>query len=91
VQREERILVHSLSGFLDAGRAADIASAQLLAGTGRLVATINPDAVLDYRARRPTMTYIVDHFAAIDLPQIAVHELTDDRGPSFLPADWSGA
>lgn len=83
VQREERVLVHSLSGFLDAGRAADIASAQLLAGTGRLVATINPDAVLDYRARRPTMTYIVDHFAAIDLPQIAVHELTDDRGRVF--------
>ncbi len=82
-QRDERILVHSLSGFLDAGRAADIASAQLLAGTGRLIATINPDAVIDYRARRPTMTYIVDHFAAIDLPQIAVHELTDDHGRVF--------
>lgn len=83
VRRDERILVHSLSGFLDAGRAADIASASLLAGTGRLVATINPDAVFDYRARRPTMTYIVDHFAAIDLPQIAVHELTDDSGRIF--------
>ena len=81
--RETRILVHSLSGFLDAGRAADIASHQLMSGTSRLIATINPDSVLDYRARRPAMTYIVDHFAAIDVPQIAIHELTDDGGRVF--------
>lgn len=81
--RDTRVLVHSLSGFLDAGRAADIASAHLMSGTGRLIATINSDSVLDYRARRPTMTYIVDHFAAIDVPQIAIYELADDGGRVF--------
>ena len=49
-----------------------------------LLATIDPDEVLDYRARRPIMTFVTDHFAAVDMPQISLHEVTDATGRPFL-------
>ena len=78
-----RVLVHAMTGFVDAGQVQGSAAARLMAGEPRLLATIDADEVFDYRARRPRMTFVVDHFAAIELPQIALYELKDDAGRLF--------
>lgn len=78
------VLVHAFTGFLDAAGAAAMAGRLLLSREPRLLATIDPDEVLDYRARRPVLTFVTDHFAAIDMPQIALHEVTDADGTPFL-------
>lgn len=80
-----RVLVHAFSGFLDAGGAVRTATAHILAsGERRLVASFDSDELLDYRARRPMMTFVSDHFAAVDMPTITLHEITDAAGTPFL-------
>lgn len=79
------VLVHALSGFLDAGGAGRLAAEHLLATREhRLIATFDTDDLLDYRARRPRMTFLSDHFASVDIPEITVHEVVDDAGVPFL-------
>lgn len=80
-----RVLVHSFSGFMDAGSAAQLAVDHLLETCEtRLIAEINPDDIIDYRARRPRMTYDSDHFTAVDIPSIRLHEAVDLRGSKFF-------
>lgn len=79
------VLVHSLSGFMDAGSAAQLAVNHLLeVCETRLIAELEPDDVLDYRARRPKMTYFNDRFTGAEVPTVTLHELTDERGSRFL-------
>lgn len=78
------VMVHAFTGFLDAAGAAALAGNHLLSREPRLLATIDPDEILDYRARRPVLTFVTDHFAAIDMPQIALHEVSDASGTPFL-------
>lgn len=78
------VLVHAFTGFLDAGGATAMASRLLQSREHRLLATFDVDEVLDYRARRPVLTFVTDHFAAVDMPQIALHEVLDDAGTPFL-------
>ena len=79
-----RVLVHAFTGFLDAAGSTAMAANLLQAREPRLLATFDADEVLDYRARRPVLTYVTDHFAAVDMPQIALHEVSDDAGTPFL-------
>lgn len=86
VQFEEPpILLYAFSGFVDAGSGVRISAEHLLAEFAhRLVATFDADELLDYRARRPKMTYVVDHFASVEVQQIVLHEVTDSTGQRFL-------
>jgi len=86
VQFEEPpVLLYAFSGFVDAGAGVRLAADHLLATCAhRLVATFDADELLDYRARRPRMTYVVDHFASVEIPEIVLHELTDGTGQRFL-------
>lgn len=84
-QDGRRVLVHSFSGFMDAGSAAQLAVAHLLnTCESTLIGEFDSDALLDYRARRPKMTYNVNQFTGIEIPTVTLHELTDDRGTRFL-------
>ncbi|MFN8126135.1 MAG: PAC2 family protein [Candidatus Nanopelagicales bacterium] len=79
------VLVHSLSGFMDAGSAAQTAVSHLLdTCETRLLGEFDPDTIIDYRARRPRMTYNVDRFTDVDMPTVQLHEVTDERGTRFL-------
>jgi proteasome assembly chaperone (PAC2) family protein len=53
-QLDAPVLVAALEGWVDAGSAGTTAAAQL-ADDGRVVATFDPDAIYDYRARRPIL------------------------------------
>ena len=79
------VLVHGMEGFADAGHAIKLATAHLLETLdSELVGTFDLDALLDYRSRRPTMTFEADHFAAYDEPRLSLHAVTDDAGTPFL-------
>ena len=79
------ILVYAFSGFVDAGGGVRLAAEHILASCQhQLVATFDVDELLDYRARRPKMTYVVDHFASVEVQQIVLHEVTDATGQQFL-------
>lgn len=79
------VLIQALDGFVDAGSAKRLAREHLLESHGsRVVATFDVDVLLDYRARRPVMTYDEDHWADYTEPQLAVHLLHDADGTPFL-------
>lgn len=79
------VLLHAFTGFLDAGSAGRLAVEGLMGSCEhRLIASFDPDETLDYRARRPRMTFLSDHFASVDVPQVALYELRDAAGTPFL-------
>jgi predicted ATP-grasp superfamily ATP-dependent carboligase len=79
------VLVEMLEGFIDAGAARRLARDHLLAGGASvLVATFDVDLLFDYRARRPPMMFVEDHWASYDAPRLDVRLLTDADGTGFL-------
>ena len=79
------VLVQALDGFIDAGSAKRLAREHLLSTHGsRVLATFDVDALLDYRARRPLMTFAEDHWSDYDDPQLALHLAHDTEGTPFL-------
>jgi predicted ATP-grasp superfamily ATP-dependent carboligase len=80
-----RVLVHVLTGFLDAGAAPTVAVDHLLDQLPqRTLATFESDDFIDYRARRPLMTYLRDHYDSVAMPEVTLRELTDEGGRPFL-------
>lgn len=93
-------MVVVLDGFLDAGNAAAIASRHLVALTegrvapagatagspsnGPVVATFDVDQFHDYRARRPAMSFVRDHYEAYDAPRLVVRLLHDSGDTPYL-------
>jgi hypothetical protein len=79
-------MVLVLDGFLDAGNAAAIAARHLVneSGGGRVVATFEVDEFHDYRARRPAMSFVRDHYEQYDAPRLVVRLLADDAGTPYL-------
>lgn len=85
IEAAHPVLVYAFSGFVDAGSGVRLAADHLLATREhRLIATFDLDELFDYRARRPRMSFLNDHFASVDMPQITLHEVTDSDGATFL-------
>ena len=79
------VLIQALDGFVDAGSAKRLAREHLLSThESRLVAMFDVDSLLDYRARRPLMTFDIDHWSDYADPQLALHLLHDAAGTPFL-------
>lgn len=81
------VLVHALDGFLSAGHAGRLASQQLLGAHpshGSVVASLDVDALYDYRARRPGLAFDEDHYAGYESPRLDVRQLTDAAGTAYL-------
>jgi hypothetical protein len=78
-------LLQAMSGFVDAGSAVKLAREHLLStGEPQVVARFDIDELLDYRSRRPIMTFVEDHWEAYDEPELALHLLRDDAGNGYL-------
>lgn len=79
------VLIHALEGFSDAGHAVRLAAEHLKeALAGELVASFAIDDLLDYRSRRPMMTFKTDHFTHYEDPQLNLYALRDSTGTPFL-------
>ncbi|OIV37931.1 proteasome protein [Mangrovactinospora gilvigrisea] len=88
------VLIHHLTGYMDAGNAGVLATEHLLASDdGLLIATFDADALVDHRARRPTMVFDGDRFEDYEPHAIELHLLHDlDDNPYLLltgpEPDW---
>jgi predicted ATP-grasp superfamily ATP-dependent carboligase len=79
------VLVHALRGFIDAGSAGEVAAEHLVERFGgRRLVTFDVDQLLDYRARRPAMTFDVWRWSDYDEPYLAVDLMHDADGRPFL-------
>ena len=79
------VLIHALEGFSDAGHAIRLAAAHLQGVLEtELVASFAIDDLLDYRSRRPLMTFKTDHFTAYEEPLLNLYAVRDSLGTPFL-------
>jgi predicted ATP-grasp superfamily ATP-dependent carboligase len=79
------VMLYYLDGFIDAGGAGRLLSSHLL-GTleHSRVASFDIDSLLDYRSRRPVMTFAKDHWEDYDSPDLSLSLLRDAEGAQFL-------
>ena len=49
-----------------------------------MVATFDVDELHDYRARRPAMSFVRDHYESYDAPRLVVRLLEDSGGTPYL-------
>jgi proteasome assembly chaperone (PAC2) family protein len=78
------LLVH-FEGFMDAGAAGRLVTEHLLdAFEHTTVARFNTDRLLDYRSRRPLMTFDDGKWESYDAPELSVFKLADAAGKQFL-------
>jgi len=79
------VLIHALEGFADAGHAIKLAAGHLKDSLDtELVASFAIDELLDYRSRRPAMTFKTDHFTSYEEPTLNLFALHDSVGTPFL-------
>jgi hypothetical protein len=75
----------SMGGFIDAGRTQRLLTEQLLtAHDHTVVASFDLDQLLDYRGRRPMMTFERDRFTSYEDPSLLLYRLVDQDGQPFL-------
>jgi len=79
------VLLYHFEGFMDAGEAGGQVMAHLLEhGAPRVVARFDHDRLVDYRARRPAMTFDRDRWTSYDPPEILLQLAHDSVGTPFL-------
>lgn len=79
------VLLHQLDGFMDAGMAGKSVSEHLATGLEHTVAArFDVDRLIDYRARRPMMTFAADRWEGYEEPELAVNLYHDEAGTPFL-------
>lgn len=79
------VLLHYFEGFMDAGSAGSTLVEHLLETyEHRVIARFDVDDLIDYRSRRPAMTYATDRWEHYAAPELVVHLLHDDAGTPFL-------
>lgn len=78
-------LIVSTGGFIDAGNAQRLMTAHIL-GTleHTVVATFDLDQLLDYRGRRPMMTFDRDRYSEYEDPSLILYRVVDADGTPFL-------
>jgi hypothetical protein len=78
-------MLHYLEGFIDAGTAGRLLAEHLLRTfPHETVARFDTDRLIDYRSRRPLMTYDNSRWESYDPPELALHLLHDQGGRPFL-------
>lgn len=79
------LLMVSLEGFLDAGHVRSTLANHLLDTLEHeVVASFDTDQLVDYRSRRPLMTFDADHYTAYEDPSLVLYRLVDSAGEPFL-------
>jgi predicted ATP-grasp superfamily ATP-dependent carboligase len=79
------VLVHGLTGFMDAGAASRLAVEHLLETCAPTrIATFDIDALFDYRGRRPRTVFDADHYESVAMPELVVDAAVDAQGERFL-------
>jgi predicted ATP-grasp superfamily ATP-dependent carboligase len=84
-QLDGAVLLWYFEGFIDAGAAGRLVTEHLLAKLDhKVVVTFDVDRLIDYRSRRPVMTFARDHWERYESLELAVHLVHDADGTPFL-------
>jgi predicted ATP-grasp superfamily ATP-dependent carboligase len=79
------VMLYYLDGFIDAGAAGRLLAAHLLSTLDHeRIARFDIDSLLDYRSRRPVMTFSKDHWEDYEAPVLELSLLHDGAGKPFL-------
>ncbi|WP_457029793.1 proteasome assembly chaperone family protein [Kitasatospora sp. P5_F3] len=79
------VLLYHFEGFMDAGEAGGQVVTHLLEqGSPQVVARFDHDRLVDYRARRPAMTFDRERWTSYDPPEILLQLVEDAVGTPFL-------
>lgn len=75
------VMLCDFRGFMDAGSAAEGVSDYLLETLEFTeIARFDVDQLVDYRARRPSMTFAADHWEDYERPELVAYLLHDEAG-----------
>lgn len=79
------VLLHILNGFIDAGGGTRLAATHLLNTLDHEeVASFDADVLVDYRARRPPVTFSQNRYESVEMPALGLHKMRDAEGTPFL-------
>jgi hypothetical protein len=79
------VMLYHFDGYIDAGETGDQIVENLLdALPNQLVARFDHDRLVDYRARRPLLTFRRDRFTQYETPSLEVRLVQDATGAPFL-------
>ncbi|MDR1441510.1 MAG: PAC2 family protein [Bifidobacteriaceae bacterium] len=79
------VLLYALDGFVDSGIAAGLAIGDLVnQGESRPLVSFNTDELVDYRSRRPPMTYSEEGWSGFRRPWLGIDLMHDADGSPFL-------
>ncbi|MDE3720168.1 PAC2 family protein [Nocardiopsis sp. N85] len=74
-----------LDGFMDAGNTGRQVAEELFERfEAEEIATFDADRLVDYRARRPTMTFVENTWTDYRAPKLALYRMRDAEGSPFL-------
>ncbi|MER5494908.1 PAC2 family protein [Streptomyces sp. NPDC002454] len=79
------VMLYHFDGYIDAGETGDQIVERLLdAMPHQVVARFDHDRLVDYRARRPLLTFRRDRWTEYEVPALEVHLVQDATGAPFL-------
>ncbi|MDH6227492.1 MULTISPECIES: PAC2 family protein [Streptomyces] len=79
------VMLYHFDGYIDAGDTGDLIVDRLLDTLPhQLVARFDHDRLVDYRARRPLLTFDRDHWSGYEEPALELRILQDATGAPFL-------
>lgn len=82
---DDLVMLYYLDGFIDAGSAGRLLATHLVSTLEHEeVARFDVDTLIDYRSRRPVMSYAKDHWEGYDTPELTLSLLHDSEGTPFL-------
>lgn len=85
VQGSGPVLVHAVRGFVDAGATGQLAVEHIVEELPHArLATFDTDQLVDYRSRRPVMTFDATTWTHYEEPQLVVDLVRDAEGVPFL-------
>lgn len=81
----EPVMIVALEGYVDAGSGVELVVDRLRADSSpEPVVTFDADALVDYRSRRPALTFEHNEFTEYDMPHLMIERLRDATGTPFL-------
>lgn len=82
------VLVLAMGAMMDAGHVSRQIARELRGQLeSEVVARFDVDQLVDYRSRRPLITFDRDRFTALEMPELALHRVVDTDGTAFLLLD----
>ncbi len=79
------VLIHQMDGFVDAGQAGRLFSANLLEQLDHeVLAVFDHDQLHDYRSRRPAMIFDTNQWKSYADVALRLYRVTDEQGEVFL-------